>query len=172
MTGVAAMLEQFPGIRTGLTWIGGSYLMLLGGAALYQVRRSRKAAAPAAVLVPAGGVPADPLDEGPQVAAANNTRANASSVFRTGLISSLTNPKTGLFFLALMPPFLPDSPSLIDHGLLVATAAGCILIYGAFLSAVADRVGGLLTAGSGPAIIDTTAGAVLVLLGITVLLMP
>ncbi len=88
----------------------------------------------------------------------------------TGVISSLTNPKTGLFFLALLPPFLPQSPSPIDHTLLVATVAGCILLYGALLSAVADRVGRSLTAGSGPIVIDAVAGVVLIVLGITVVL--
>ncbi|MHA7141935.1 LysE family translocator [Arthrobacter sp. Sr33] len=42
LTGVAVLLEQFPGVRTGLTWIGGSYLTYLGISALYQVKRSRK----------------------------------------------------------------------------------------------------------------------------------
>lgn len=189
LTGVAVLLEQLPGVRTGLTWIGGSYLMYLGISALYQVKRSRKAAAAAPALSVTNELPAS-YSEGSEndrstiagssgeaatgVAgtwtAGDSTRSTPRSVFRTGVVSSLTNPKTGLFFLALLPPFLPQSPSLIDHGLLVATVAGCILVYGALLSAVADRVGRLLTAGSGPVIVDAVAGVVLIVLGITVVL--
>lgn len=191
LTGVAVLLEQFPGIRVGLTWIGGSYLMYLGLSALYQVRRSRRRLAAAPALAAAGDRAAAPRGRQPDhgqgapphragepatigagaSASENDTRKTARSVFRTGVISSLTNPKTGLFFLALLPPFLPQSPSLIDHGLLVATVAGCILAYGALLSVISDRIGRLLTNGSGPVIIDTVAGAVLIVLGITVVLM-
>ena len=187
LTGVALLLEQFPGVRTALTWIGGSYLMYLGISALYQVKRSRKAAVPA--LAATDELPANYLEraENDQSATADSsskavtavpgtstagdsTRNTPRSVFRTGVISSLTNPKTGLFFLALLPPFLPQSPSLIDHTLLVATVAACILLYGALLSAVADRIGRLLSAGSGPVVIDAVAGAVLIILGITIVL--
>lgn len=180
LTGVAALLEQFPGVRTALTWVGGSYLMYLGISALFHVQRRRKL--PAALLAEeANHTPGDSSKshrgnadnspsavDGTVVVDSHDTRQAFGSVFRKGLISSLTNPKTGLFFLALLPPFLPQSPSLIDHGMLVATVAACILVYGALLSAVADRIGRLLTIGSGPVIIDSVAGAVLIGLGLTI----
>lgn len=193
LTGVAALLEQFPGVRTALTWVGGSYLMYLGISALFHVQRRRKLSTAAPGPTADGEVPSAVLaeeadrtagdsskfhranaDSGPiaadgtVVVDSHDTRQAPGSVFRTGLISSLTNPKTGLFFLALLPPFLPQSPSLIDHGVLVATVAACILVYGALLSAVADRIGRLLTVGSGPIIIDAVAGAVLIGLGLTI----
>lgn len=92
-------------------------------------------------------------------------------VFRTGLISSLTNPKTGLFFLALLPPFLPASPGLLDQAVLVATVVGCMLVYGAGLSVVAGRVGRFLTGGAGPLIVDGVAGAILVVLGVSLIVL-
>lgn len=189
LTGVAVLLEQFPGVRTGLTWVGGSYLIYLGISALNQVKRSRKAGTAAPALSTTSELPArysegiendrratagssgDAITAVPGASTAGDGTGNtARSVFRTGVISSLTNPKTGLFFLALLPPFLPQSPSPIDHTLLVATVAGCILLYGALLSAVADQVGRLLTARSGPIVIDAVAGVVLIILGITVVL--
>lgn len=95
----------------------------------------------------------------------------ARVVFRTGIISSLTNPKTGLFFLALLPPFLPHAPSLTDHLLLLLTVAVCMFVYGVLLSLVARRVGRMLTRGRGPLVVDTVAGAMLVLLGVSIVVL-
>lgn len=92
-------------------------------------------------------------------------------VFRTGLISSLTNPKTGLFFLALLPPFLPASPGPVEHVLLVATVVGCMLVYGAGLSVIAGRAGRFLTGGAGPLIVDGVAGGILVVLGVSLVVL-
>lgn len=206
LTGVAALLERFPDVRTGLTWVGGTYLVFLGVSALLQVRKvlkQRRAAesppqeaveaemrAPVAHKVPvaavAGGatqVSTSPATAGPAdapdlVVASAGTEASGQphlparslpTVFRTGLISSLTNPKTGLFFLALLPPFLPESPGPVDHVVLVATVVGCMLVYGAGLSVVAGRVGRFLTGGSGPLIVDGAAGAILIILGVSLI---
>lgn len=148
VTGVAAVLEQFPGVRTALTLVGGCYLVLLGASALLGLRRTLRSTSRNAD----GEVEYDSTEK--------------TSVFRTGLISSLTNPKTGLFFLALLPPFLPHAPGLVDYGLLLATIAICILIYGAIVSLAAARIGRLLTAGSGPMIVDAFSGVVLICIGI------
>ena len=224
LTGVAALLERFPDVRVGLTWVGGSYLVFLGASALLQVRRARKepatssaagssfggsagteesaaravpdvaalqavpeaamagtraephgtprgsAAAPAAAVAPPrqgiGAHPGQGADVEPRLPV-----RSLPTVFRTGLLSSLTNPKTGLFFLALLPPFLPESPGPVEHVVLVATVVGCMLVYGAGLSVVAARVGRFLTGGSGPLIVDGTAGAILVVLGVSLVVL-
>lgn len=148
LSGVAALLEQFPGARTALTRIGGGYLIYLGISALFHVLRNRKSSAAARGPSAVGELPAHvPAEDVDRTAGCSNEihgddpdsdlsttggavavdfcdkRHTPGSVFRTGVIGSLTNPKTGLFFLALLPLFLPQSPSLIDHGLLVATVA-------------------------------------------------
>jgi threonine/homoserine/homoserine lactone efflux protein len=99
------------------------------------------------------------------------TITRLSVVFRTGIISSLTNPKTGLFFLALLPPFLPASPGFVDHVLLLATVAACMFVYGVLLSVVARRVGRFLTKGRGPLVVDSVAGGMLILLGVSLILL-
>lgn len=200
LTGVAALLQSFPEVRSGLTWIGGSYLVFLGVSALVQVYRARRRSTPAPVSVTVGagasasvgspglGSSAGPVGIGsseesavrrdhPEPAAGVDSgeprmRARShSAVFRTGMISSLTNPKTGLFFLALLPPFLPSAPSTVDHVILVATVVACMVVYGAGLSVVARRVGKLLTRGSGPLIVDGVAGSVLVILGVSLIVL-
>ncbi len=187
LTGVAVLLETYPGLRVGITLVGGSYLVYLGVAALLPVIRRHRArrlqrAPRAAALVTAGGpapatgehdvghlpaAPGDPVAPGVPTPGVRSGR----SVFGTGLVSSLTNPKTGLFFLALLPPFLPASPDLLDRGLLVATVAAAIFVYGVLLSAVADRAGQFLTGGSGPDLVDLVSGTILVLLGLTIILL-
>lgn len=180
LTGVAVLLETYPGLRVGITLVGGSYLVYLGVAALLPVIRRHRArraqrvprATPALVTAGAGapGGPVAPDDLVAPVVQAPGVRSGRS-VFGTGLVSSLTNPKTGLFFLALLPPFLPASPDLLDRGLLVATVAAAIFVYGVLLSAVADRAGRFLTHGSGPDLVDLVSGTILVLLGLTIILL-
>lgn len=174
LTGVAALLQRFPEVRAGLTWIGGSYLVFLGLSALVQVHRARQRRAhvpePVSVGAGAGGsgweAPSEPDPVEPRMRARSH-----ASVFRTGMISSLTNPKTGLFFLALLPPFLPAAPSAADHVILVATVVVVMIAYGMGLSVVARRVGRILTRGSGPLVVDGVAGAVLVIIGISLIVL-
>lgn len=200
LTGVAALLERFPEIRVALTWVGGGYLVLLGVTALLQVRRavreraSHAAAAPASQATAVPEVPV-PVGDGAQVGSGSGLGSGTAAVavaapaepeapivprlparrlprvFRTGLISSLTNPKTGLFFLALLPPFLPASPGPVEHVLLVATVVGCMLVYGAGLSVIAGRAGRFLTGGAGPLIVDGVAGGILVVLGVSLVVL-
>lgn len=210
LTGVAALLQRFPEVRAGLTWIGGSYLVFLGLSALVQVHRVRQRRAPVPAPVSVGaGVGGSELSVGTGTASASTAAESSggssvlsdqpespaevaaeweipaefdsveprirarshASVFRTGMISSLTNPKTGLFFLALLPPFLPAAPSAADHVILVATVVVVMIAYGMGLSVVARRIGRLLTRGSGPLVVDGVAGAVLVIIGLSLIVL-
>jgi threonine/homoserine/homoserine lactone efflux protein len=40
--------------------------------------------------------------------------------FRHGLVINLLNPKAGLFFIAILPTFLPESPATLDAPILTA----------------------------------------------------
>ncbi|GAA2003575.1 LysE family translocator [Brevibacterium samyangense] len=87
-----------------------------------------------------------------------------------GVFSGLTNPKTGLFFLALLPPFLPASPSGVDYVLLVLTMMVTIWLYSLLLVAAASRVGRWLQTGRGPAFVDLVSGGILVVLAVLIVL--
>lgn len=189
LTGVAALLQRFPDIRVVLTWVGGAFLVYLGANALLHVRAALRGTTAGrrrvAATTPDDTAPEAPAGTAPAVVTA--VRAEATTrveapvvvptitrlpvVFRTGVISSLTNPKTGLFFLALLPPFLPASPGVVDHVLLLATVAACMFVYGVLLSVVARRVGRFLTKGRGPLVVDTVAGGMLILLGVSLILL-
>lgn len=181
LTGVAALLQRFPDIRVVLTWVGGAFLVYLGATALLHVRAALRGTTAGRRRV-AATTPDDTAPEAADGTASSvavavrvpvvaPTLTRLPVVFRTGIISSLTNPKTGLFFLALLPPFLPAAPGFVDHVLLLATVAACMFVYGVLLSVIARRVGRFLTKGRGPLVVDTVAGGMLILLGVSLVLL-
>ncbi|WP_067675312.1 LysE family translocator [Nocardia miyunensis] len=86
--GVAALLEQSAAAYRGLKIAGGIYLVYLGIRTLCDRRRARAAAA---------GVRTDEQEP---------VRASARSAAVAGVLSCLSNPKVGLFYLAILPQFL------------------------------------------------------------------
>ena len=54
---------------------------------------------------------------------------------------------------------------------LLATVAACMFVYGVLLSVIARRVGRFLTKGRGPLVVDTVAGGMLILLGVSLILL-
>lgn len=149
LAGIAALLQKFPAVLAALTVVGGLYLGYLGTTSLIGAVRTHRSSPPAPDM--SGGID------------------SRGSPFRIGMISSLTNPKTALFFLALLPPFLPRSPSTVDYSILVVTAAGCVLAYSIVLAIIAGRAGRLLLKGRGPTFMDAASGIILIALGITVI---
>ena len=88
---------------------------------------------------------------------------------RAGLLSNLLNPKVGLFFLAVMPQFIPHHAPVTSYTL--AFAATDAVIAGTWLAAVAWISGKARTLLSRPrvrAALDRAAGTVLVALGVKV----
>lgn len=99
--GLAALLEQSATAYRVLKVIGGLYLIYLGVRALLEHRRAQAA---------------------PEV---EPVAASVRSAFGAGLVSCLSNPKVGLFYLAVVPQFLSE-----------VTFAGTLLL-GAIESSVA-----------------------------------
>jgi len=98
-----------------------------------------------------------------------STQPRRSPGFRAGLLSNLLNPKVGLFFLAVMPQFIPHHAPVTSYTL--AFAATDAVIAGTWLAAVAWISGKARTLLSGPrvrAALDRAAGTVLVALGVKV----
>ncbi len=108
--GLSALLTEFPAAYQALRWAGVAYLLWLAWDAW------REAAAQAA----------------PE-------RSSLSAQFRRGLITNLLNPKAAVFYLTVLPPFLPPAPTLAQvltfsavyvvvataiHGGIVALAGG------------------------------------------------
>jgi threonine/homoserine/homoserine lactone efflux protein len=96
-------------------------------------------------------------------------RPRRSPGFRAGLLSNLLNPKVGLFFLAVMPQFIPHHAPVTTYAL--AFAATDAVIAGAWLAAVAwisGKARALLGRPRVRAALDRAAGTALVALGVKV----
>ena len=90
--GVTALLTASRLAFDVLRVAGAAYLCWLGGRALWRARRP---------------VPADPA------ASRMDVQPGAAAAFRTGLVTNLLNPKVGVFYLSVMPQFLPDANPLL-----------------------------------------------------------
>ncbi|MFC4333213.1 LysE family translocator [Streptomyces andamanensis] len=144
--GLAAVLARWDAAFMAVRLAGAAYLVLLGVQALWALR-----GAPAA---PTGSPP--PADDPTGVARA----------FRQGLLSCLLNPKVGVFFVAVVPQFLPAGHPVLAvtllYGLIdAAIAAGWLLL----VVAMADRLTGWLRRPKTARALEGTAGGALVALG-------
>jgi threonine/homoserine/homoserine lactone efflux protein len=103
--GFAAVVTRSAPVYEAIRLAGAGYLVLLGVAPLLAglARRTRRASP--AVPVASGGQPAPP--------------GGVRSAFAVGVMSDLLNPKIGLFYLAVVPQFVPDGSPALQYSLLL-----------------------------------------------------
>lgn len=65
------------------------------------------------------------------------TAESASGIFVRGLLSNLLNPKIGIFYLAILPPFLPTDVPAVPAALALASVhvVECLVYFGIIISA-------------------------------------
>ncbi|MFF5263611.1 LysE family translocator [Actinomadura viridis] len=100
VAGAAGLTALLAASRTAfdvLRVAGACYLLWLGGRALWQARRRGTA-----------------HEDVPDV------DFTARSAFRTGLVTNLLNPKIGVFYMSLLPQFVPDGAPVFGTSLLFA----------------------------------------------------
>ncbi|HEU4545827.1 MAG TPA: LysE family translocator [Microlunatus sp.] len=118
--GVSALVAASPSLLTALRFAGAGYLVLLGLRQLgFRLRRP-------STLRPGLPLPGPPPSApvGSPVGWAPTTTKETVRlwpVYRAGLLVDLLNPKTVIFFLALLPQFVPG-------GALTASAAATMVI--------------------------------------------
>ncbi len=105
VVGLGALIVASAPVFTVIKWAGVAYLALLGVQALRSAWRGQYAAAP--------------------------TKATATAIhgWRQGFLSNITNPKVLVFYLAVLPQFLPASPAVWQLLLLALTHALLGLAY-------------------------------------------
>ncbi|GAB3190402.1 LysE family translocator [Nesterenkonia suensis] len=179
--GVAAALHSSTTAFYGLTLLGGTYLIILGARAL-------RAARAAWASRPAGSVPITSavhahgprLDAGPartddedavgrsgSVAVAAPPRTRNRTALLAGVTTCLTNPKTGLFFIALFPQFTSAEMSVPQVTFaLGGTVALCIFLYLVAVVVLADAARRWLARPAVTHGIQAVSGAVLGGLGV------
>ncbi|MDT0450073.1 LysE family translocator [Streptomyces hesseae] len=146
--GLAAALQRWDTAFTVVRLAGAAYLVFLGAQVLWAQRRAGAVAAEA------------PAESG--------AAPGVGEAFRQGLLSCLLNPKVGVFFVAVVPQFLPEGDG---------SALGTTLLFGAVDAAVAGAWLLLVAAGATRLLgwlrrprvhrnLERTTGGVLVALGV------
>ena len=88
MAGLTALLTQVPGLQSALRYGGALYIIWFGSKLLWTARK------PAA---------SEPLDEG----ALEDNHAASFTAWRQGLLTCLSNPKSGLFWTGVFAGIFP-----------------------------------------------------------------
>lgn len=147
--GVATFLQNSPMAFYTLRVLGGAYLFYLGYRTLTTHARDRGAHAQTPVTVATGGTGQEPSTSTVTTNNPATTPAGASaeglhpggaaptgwSAFTAGVLCCLTNPKTGLFFLALIPQFTPTDAA---PAYVVAVVGGTVAaVIGSYLAVIA-----------------------------------
>jgi threonine/homoserine/homoserine lactone efflux protein len=161
--GVSALLTASQAAFTVLRIAGACYLLWLGATLLWRSRRSRRgrlgrseAAEPSPA--PAAELPAAPP---PSLAAA----------WWRGLATNLLNPKVGVFYVVMIPQFLPAGAPHLLMGLLLAgvhAVEGMTWFAGLIVVATVARrrFVGSATAGRVTRVVDRVTGVVLIGFGL------
>jgi threonine/homoserine/homoserine lactone efflux protein len=90
----------------------------------------------------------------------------AAGAFRSGLLCNILNPKAAVFFVALMPQFLPGRPGVLDVAALSVTALLITLFWFGVVATVLSGMRRVLDRPAVRRIVDGLTGTALVLLGI------
>ena len=96
--GLAAVLEESAEVFRWLKIAGGLYLLYLGISSLIRARRSTPSGAP---------------EPSPR------RKYSRKAGFSAGALSTLLNPKVGLFYLAVVPQFIPHGGNTLDTAMVL-----------------------------------------------------
>ncbi|GCD46845.1 LysE family translocator [Streptomyces paromomycinus] len=130
--GLAAALQRWDAAFMAVRLVGAAYLVFLGAQALWTYRRAASGATGRAGE--GGGKDmTDPTDTSGPTDPTGPVAVRSAQAFRQGLYSCLLNPKVGIFFVAVVPQFLPQDHSVLGATLLFGVidaviAAGWLLL--------------------------------------------
>jgi threonine/homoserine/homoserine lactone efflux protein len=142
--GVSALLTASRFAYDALRYAGAAYLVWFGARLLWRARH-----------------PVPPA-EAPGAAGRSAWRAA-----RTGLVTNLLNPKVGVFYLALLPQFVPPGADALAVGLLLAAVHAVLsLTWFALLIGLAGALGRRLRNPRTVRAVDGTTGVALVGFGL------
>jgi threonine/homoserine/homoserine lactone efflux protein len=146
--GVSAAIAASPGLFDLLRLAGAAYLLWIGAQAL-----------------------GASLNGGSLLIRPGDPRAGLAAAFRQGLLTNLTNPKVGLFFLAFLPQFVDPGRAPVWLQMLILGPLLPVLALPAYwaLIAGAGRVAEALRAGRAGRWLEAAAGALFLGLGLRLL---
>ena len=146
--GLAALIEQSAEAYRAIRFLGGCYLIYLGIKTVLDARQR-------------------PDDHLADASAPLPGRGRSGGPFVAGLLSCLLNPKVGLFFLAIVPQFLPTGMPVLEAVLVLgAIDAAVAVTYFAVVAGVTAKVAATLRRPRVMQTIERASGAVLITLGV------
>ncbi|WP_026553937.1 LysE family translocator [Arthrobacter sp. 35W] len=148
--GLAAVLEQSAEVFRWLKIAGGAYLLYLGVSSFLRARK-------------AGALAADGVERKPQ-------QYSRWAAFGSGALSTILNPKVGLFYLAVVPQFLPHGGDTMGTALMLGTILATIgFLYLVLVAAIAAKAMGWLRRPKVATIFERATSGILAALGVGVI---
>jgi threonine/homoserine/homoserine lactone efflux protein len=144
--GVSGVLAASAVAFTVVKLAGAAYLMLLGIRALLGARRGEY--------------------DGPDEVRPNPI--GPLRAFRQGLLTNLLNPKVAVFFIALVPQFLPADPAILDTIMLGAVAAAVSVLWFCVVANVVEALRRVFAKVRVRRTIDAVMGGLLIGLGLRI----
>ncbi|RLU85782.1 lysine transporter LysE [Streptomyces griseocarneus] len=145
--GVTALLAASPVAYEVLRWAGVGYLTWMGTRMLWDTWRNRGAADAAPEEAPGPG--------------------GFAAGWRRGLLTNLLNPKMGVFYVAVLPQFMPAGTSHVLMGLLLASVHVLLaLVWSVVLIGFARVMRGWLRKPAARRVLDRVTGGVIVGFGV------
>lgn len=143
--GITAVLATSPILYAALRIAGALYLCFLGIQALRQ---------------PVGSAMDTSGTEGTAV-------SSRMAAFRAGLLTNLLNPKVGVFYMSLLPGFVPQGTAVLPMTmLLVGIHAVLGMVWLGLVAALVDRARALISRGSVRLLLNRLMGCALVGFGV------
>lgn len=168
--GLAALFEASPLAYELLSVVGGLYLLFLGTRAVLSARTRIATMATVATEPASGAAGSQPPSSPSSSPVVTLTAPKARVGFLAGMATCMTNPKVGLFFLALFPQFTPTDASLIfTIGVLGGTVAATMYLYLIAVVLLVDAANRWLSSPKATSWIEGVSGATLIGLGIFML---
>jgi threonine/homoserine/homoserine lactone efflux protein len=160
--GLTAALAAAPGLYLALRWAGAAYLAGLG---LHSIIRGARWSAGTATASTGSANPG-PANTEPagtptaRTSAAGTTPGRRWPSYLRGVVTCASNPKVGIFYLALFPQFITPGQTLLPASLLLAAIhAAETLVWLSTLAALGGRLGRLLRRRSARRWADRISGA-------------
>lgn len=148
--GLAAILEQSAEVFRWIKIAGGLYLLYLGISSFLKARKAAKAGI-------AGGDGHQPL--------VYSKRAG----YGAGVVSTLLNPKVGLFYLAVVPQFIPQGANTLAIAMILGLTLAVIgFLYLATIAFLAYRAMKWLRKPKVNTLIERISSGILAVLGVGV----
>jgi len=164
--GLATLLEQSAEVFRVVKIVGGLYLIYLGVMAFVATRRSARAAAAEKAAAETASTSGTAGDAGSTTLTGRARGGWSVRSLLAGMLSTLLNPKVGLFFLAVVPQFVPAHAGLGETMLLGAVDALVSVAYLGIVVLLASRMVAWLKRPRVTRVLERVSAAILAALGI------